>query len=97
MSTRPDPPSPYTTLFRSAPGWAGLGPVTSRVAHLLGGPGTSFVAAPKDGEAGKRLQTELESFKDGTRDWAATSGLMVSSGLGGFGSVVIGEVGRAHV
>ncbi|CAI9416995.1 DUF2207 domain-containing protein [Nocardioides sp. T2.26MG-1] len=75
---------------QGAPGWAGLDPVTSSVAHLLGGPGTSFVAAPKDVEAGKRLQTELESFKDGTRDWAATSGLMVSSGLGGFGSVVIG-------
>ena len=34
----------------------GLDPVTSGVAHLLGGPGTSFVAAPKDVEAGQAAQ-----------------------------------------
>ncbi|MDI6911022.1 DUF2207 domain-containing protein [Nocardioides sp.] len=73
-----------------ASGWAGLDPVTTGVAHLLGGPGTSFVASPKDVAAGQRLKTEIESFEESTRTWASTSGLMVKSGLGGSGSVVIG-------
>jgi uncharacterized membrane protein YgcG len=73
-----------------AAGWAGLDPVTSGVAHLLGGPGTSFVAAPSDVEAGKRLKTEIASFKDGTKSWAAGAGLMAKSGFGGLSALVIG-------
>ena len=49
-----------------ADGWAGLDPVTSGVAHLLGGPGTSFTATPSDVEAGKRLKTEIGDFESGT-------------------------------
>jgi len=75
---------------QGAAGWAGLDPVTSGVAHLLGGPGTSFTAAPKDVEAGKRLKSEIESFEEGTASWASTSGLMVGSGLGSLGRTVIG-------
>jgi hypothetical protein len=75
---------------QGAAGWAGLDPVTSGVAHLLGGPGTTFVATPKDVEAGQRLKTEIESFEESTRDWAAGAGLMVGSGLGSLGKVVIG-------
>ncbi len=75
---------------QGAPGWAGLDPVTSGVAHLLGGPGTSFTAAPKNVEAGKRLKSEIESFKEGVTTWASTSGLMVGSGLGSRGGIVIG-------
>ena len=73
-----------------AAGWAGLDPVTSGVAHLLGGPGTSFLAAPGDVEAGKRLKTEIASFESGTKTWASSSGLMVRSGFGGAGGLVIG-------
>jgi hypothetical protein len=73
-----------------AEGWAGLDPVTSGVAHLLGGPGTSFTASPSDVEAGKRLKTEISSFEGSTKQWASTSGLMVSSGFGGAGRLVIG-------
>src|SRR6478735_9066680 len=73
-----------------AEGWAGLDPVTSGVAHLLGGPGTSFVATPQDVEAGKRLKTEIASFESTTASWASSSGLMTRSGLGGLGWVVIG-------
>ncbi len=69
-----------------AEGWAGLDPVTSGVAHLLGGPGTSFTAAPSDVEAGKRLKTEISDFEDNTKLWAFNSKLMVNSGLGGFGT-----------
>jgi Predicted membrane protein (DUF2207) len=73
-----------------AEGWAGLDPVTSGVAHLLGGPGTSFTASPSDIEAGKRLKTEISSFEESTKRWASTSGLMTSSGFGGAGGLVIG-------
>jgi hypothetical protein len=74
---------------KGADGWAGLDPVTSGVAHLLGGPGTTFTAHPKDVEAGKRLKTEISDFEDNTKLWAFDSGLMVNSGLGGFGTTVI--------
>lgn len=72
-----------------AEGWAGLDQVTSGVAHLLGGPGTSFTASPSDVEAGKRLKTEIASFEQSTRTWASNEGLMVTSGLGRGGSMVI--------
>ena len=75
---------------QGAAGWAGLDPVTSGVAHLLGGPGTSFVASPTDVEAGKRLKTEMSTFESSTTSWASSNGLMTRSGLGGLGWVVIG-------
>jgi hypothetical protein len=75
---------------QGAAGWAGLDPVTSGVAHLLGGPGTSFTASPSDVEAGKRLKSEIESFESDTRSWASGAGLMTGSGLGGIAGIVIG-------
>ena len=71
-------------------GWRGLDPVTSGIAHLLSGPGSSFRASPKDVTAGKRLKGEIEDFEKSTREWARSSGLMVTSGLGGLGGLVIG-------
>ena len=73
-----------------AAGWAGLDPVTGGVAHLLGGPGQSFTANPKSVTAGKRLKSEIEEFEENTRSWARSQGLMVKSGLGGLGGLVIG-------
>ncbi|WP_243058948.1 DUF2207 domain-containing protein [Nocardioides sp. SR21] len=72
-----------------AQGWAGLDEVTSGVAHLLGGPGTSFAARPNDVEGGKRLKNEIASFESDTRSWASGAGLMETSGLGGKGTLVI--------
>ena len=72
-----------------AAGWAGLDPVTTGVAHLLGGPGSSFVASPTDVEAGKRLQKEIATFERSTRSWAREAGLMTRSGLGSIGGVVV--------
>ena len=43
-------------------GWAGLDPVTNRVARLLPGEGGTFVAIPSDVATGKVLQSELTSF-----------------------------------
>lgn len=72
-----------------AQGWAGLDPVTSGVAHLLGGPGSSFTARPNDVEGGKRLKSEIEDFESGTRSWASGAGLMETSGLGSKGTLII--------
>jgi uncharacterized membrane protein YgcG len=74
---------------QGAQGWAGLDESTLRVAHLLGGPGTSFVAAPKDVAAGKRLKTEIDDFDSEVEEWAVRSGLLVSSGLGGLGGLMV--------
>ncbi len=74
---------------RGPEGWASLDPVTNGVAHLLGGPGTTFTASKKDVVAGKRLKDEIERFESGTRSWARSSGNMVTSGLGGMGSIII--------
>lgn len=78
-----------------AAGWAAVDPVTDRIAHLLGGPGTSFVADPDDVAAGKRLKDEIASFEDEVERWASSSGLMVTSGLGGLGTIVV--IGAALV
>lgn len=72
-----------------AQGWAGLDPVTSSVAHILGGPGTAFTASKKSVEAGKRLRDEIADFETNTKNWALTSGNLVASGLGGFGGLLV--------
>jgi uncharacterized membrane protein YgcG len=72
-----------------AQGWAGLDPVTSSVAHILGGPGTAFTASKKSVEAGKRLRDEIADFETNTKSWALTSGNLVASGLGGFGGLLV--------
>lgn len=72
-----------------AEGWAGLDPVSTSVAHLLGGPGTSFVAAPKDVKAGERLKTEIASFEQNTKDWATSEGHLVTAGIGGLGGLLV--------
>lgn len=72
-----------------AQGWAGLDPVTTGVAHLLGGPGSSFTASPKDVQAGERLKTEIASFEQHTKDWAKNEGLLVKAGIGGLGGLLV--------
>ena len=70
-------------------GWAGLDEVTTDTAHLLGGPGTTFTASSKDVSAGKRLKTEIERFEHKVRGWSRSSGVLVSSGLGGLGGLAV--------
>ena len=80
----------WTVTDQAGPsGWAGLDPVTGSVAHLLSGPGSTFVATPKDVEAGKRLKSEIESFEEKTESWAEESGLVVSAGLGALGGILV--------
>ncbi|MBA2954404.1 DUF2207 domain-containing protein [Nocardioides sp. MAH-18] len=70
--------------------WAGLDPVTSGIAHVLSGPGTSFTANADSVEDGKRMKAEIAAFESSTKDWASGAGLMARSGLGGWGTIVIG-------
>ena len=74
----------WTITDKAGPaGWAGLDPVTTDIAHILGGPGSSFTAQKKDVSAGLRLKSEVERFDSSVETWAKTSGNMISSGLGG--------------
>ncbi len=77
------------TDAQGAAGWAGLDEATLGVAHLLGGPGTTFVAAPTDVTAGERLKKEIATFEETTKTWATREGLLVSSGLGGLGGGLV--------
>lgn len=70
-------------------GWAGLDEVTHGVGHLLGGPGATFTASRSDVAGGQRLQQEIARFESSTRAWAKRSGLMVRSGLGSAGAIVV--------
>jgi hypothetical protein len=80
----------WTITDKSGPqGWAGLDPVTTDIAHILGGPGTSFTASKKDVSAGLRLKDELERFNSSVETWGRSSGNMVNSGLGGFGGILV--------
>lgn len=74
-----------------AAAWDKVDGVTQLVGSQLGvvGPGHSFQASAKSVSAGLKLKNTLSSFEDNTEAWAKTSGLMVSSGLGGAGGFVI--------
>ena len=74
---------------RGPDGWAALDPVTRETAGLLSGPGTTFVATPKDVGAGKRIQQELGDFQSATRAWAEREGLVTKAGLGALGGVLV--------
>ena len=80
----------WTITDKAGPaGWAGLDPVTTDIAHILGGPGPSFTAQKKDVSAGLRLKEEVERFDSSVETWSKTSGNMVSSGLGGLGGLLV--------
>ncbi|HQR28691.1 MAG TPA: DUF2207 domain-containing protein, partial [Nocardioides sp.] len=70
-------------------GWAGVDEVTAEVAGLLSGPHTSFLASRHDVEAGKRLKQEISSLQSHTHAWARRQGLMVSSGIGCLGGLLV--------
>jgi hypothetical protein len=80
----------WTITDKGGPeGWRGLDQVTSGVAHLLSGPGTSFVAGKKDVKAGERLKTEVAAFETNTKNWAMTSGNLTKAGPGGLGGTLV--------
>jgi hypothetical protein len=80
----------WTITDKAGPqGWAGLDPVTTDIAHILGGPGSSFTATKKDVSAGLRLKDEIARFDSSVETWSRSSGNMVKSGLGGFGGLLV--------
>jgi uncharacterized membrane protein YgcG len=80
----------WTIKDKNGPqGWAGLDPVTTDSAHILGGPGASFTASKKDVTAGKRLRDEIARFDASVEAWAKGSGNIVGSGLGGLGGLLV--------
>ena len=89
----------WTITDKAGPqGWAGLDPVTTDIAHILGGPGTSFTAGKKDVTAGQRLKSEIDRFENSVKAWGRTSGNIVGNGLGGIGGLmVMGGFGLALV
>jgi hypothetical protein len=70
-------------------GWAGLDPVTQRVARLTGGPGLAFTASPGSVSSGEKLKTELAGFESATRSWATSEGYMQRAGLGCLGGLFV--------
>jgi hypothetical protein len=70
-------------------GWAGLDPVTQRVARLTGGPGLAFTASPGSVSSGEKLKTELAGFESATRSWATSEGFMQRAGLGCLGGLFV--------
>jgi hypothetical protein len=86
---RPDDKTWTITDSQGPQGWAGLDPVTQRVARLTGGPGQSFTASRDDVDAGQKLKGELSSFESATRSWAREAGFMSSTGLGCLGGLLV--------
>jgi hypothetical protein len=80
----------WTITDKAGPqGWAGLDPVTTDTAHILGGPGSSFTASKSDVSAGQRLKTELDRFEDSVKTWGKTSKNMIGNGFGGLGGLLV--------
>ncbi|MFL6062765.1 MAG: DUF2207 domain-containing protein [Marmoricola sp.] len=79
------------TGIKDQDGWRALDEVTEHAGITLGvtGAGESFTASPKSVAAGQKLKSSLSAFEESTKGWAKTSGLMQSSGLGGFGLVLL--------
>ncbi len=80
----------WTITDKAGPqGWAGLDPVTTSIAGILSGPGSSFVASKKDVTGGQRLQSEVSSFTTETRNWATSNGFLTKAGIGGLGGFLV--------
>ena len=79
------------TGTENADAWNQVDGVTQLVGSGLNvvGSGHSFHTTSKSVSAGLKLKNTLDSFDANTKAWAKTSGLMVSSGLGGAGGFVL--------
>ncbi|MEZ5091256.1 DUF2207 domain-containing protein [Nocardioides sp.] len=74
---------------RGNEGWRGLDSSTMTVAGLIPGPGAAFVASKKDVTSGEALQKQLEKLKGTTTSWGARQGLVVPSGPGALGGLLV--------
>jgi hypothetical protein len=88
-ATRLDRSAGWTvTDTGQAEGWQQLDPVSTYAAQLLGVQGGSFTADTSVA-AGKQLKSALAGFSSATKDWARSSGLMTSAGVGSLGGVLV--------
>ena len=80
-----------------ADAWNQVDDVTQLVGSQLNviGAGQSFHASAKSASSGEKLKHSLSSFEANIEGWAKTSGLMVTSGLGGAGGFVLIVLGVA--
>jgi uncharacterized membrane protein len=71
--------------------WKKVDDVTQQAGSFLGvdNNASRFTADPKSVSAGQKLKSALSRFEDDTEGWAKVSGNMQSSGLGGFGLVLL--------
>ena len=69
--------------------WDAVDPVTAGLSTLVGQQGRGFTAAPDDVNAGKKLQSQLESFESRTEEWALHQKLMVTGPIGGAGGLLV--------
>ncbi|MET3962772.1 putative membrane protein YgcG [Marmoricola sp. OAE513] len=71
--------------------WTQVDQVTAQTGSSLGvvNAGGSFHASANSVSSGEDLKSALAAFESNTDGWAKTSGLMVTSGLGGFGGIVL--------
>lgn len=74
---------------RGSDGWSGLDQVTMTVAGLIPGPGAAFTAGRKDVTAGKALQKQLEKLTSSAKSWGTRQGLVVPSGPGALGGLLV--------
>ncbi|WP_183407035.1 DUF2207 domain-containing protein [Nocardioides marmorisolisilvae] len=87
------------TGTEDADAWNKVDGVTQLVGSQLNvvGAGQSFSASSKSVSAGLKLKNTLASFDANTKAWAKTSGLMITSGLGGAGCFVLIVLGAATI
>lgn len=80
----------WTIRDKAGPdGWRGLDEVSTSVAHLLSGAGSSFTASPESVSAGERLKKEIAAFEAKTTTWGASSGNLARAGVGGVGAMLV--------
>ena len=77
--------------------WNQVDNVTQLLGSNLGvvGAGQSFHASATSVSSGEKLKGTVSSFEANTKAWAKTSGLMITSGLGGAGCFVLLVLGAA--
>jgi uncharacterized membrane protein YgcG len=76
--------------------WKQLDPVSAYAAQTLDVPGGSFTANTSV-TAGSKLKSALAHFEAATKSWARQNGLVVSAGIGSFGSLLVLGAGALAV
>ncbi len=96
-ATTLDHSSGWTITDAGSPdAWQKLDPVSAYAAQSLDVPGGSFTADTSV-TAGSKLKTALAQFEAATKSWARQNGLVVTAGMGSFGSLLVLGAGALAV